>query len=64
LIQQRRASENNNCDIQFSNSGWNAIINNLTTCTIPGNHYTIVQNPLVKNLVQAVETFLKSPQEK
>ncbi|QLE45886.1 alpha/beta fold hydrolase (plasmid) [Nostoc sp. C052] len=58
------ASENNQCKVQDSNSGWNTIINHLKTCTIPGNHYTIVQTPLVKNLIQALEMVLETPQEK
>ncbi|MDZ8033656.1 alpha/beta fold hydrolase [Nostoc sp. DedSLP04] len=58
------ASENNQCKVQDSNSGWSTIINDLKTCTIPGNHYTIVQTPLIKNLIKALETFLEIPQER
>ncbi|MEH2172813.1 alpha/beta fold hydrolase [Nostoc sp.] len=58
------ASENNQRPIQDANYGWNNIINHLKICTIPSNHYAIVQTPLVKNLVQALETVLETPQEK
>lgn len=58
------ASDNNNHNIQNFNYGWHAFVDNLETCIIPGDHYAIVQNPQVKNLVLALETIMKLPQEK